>query len=41
MKRTYANLLYNSSFYNLNEDYIGDIRQTGAPRIEVNKQALH
>lgn len=39
MKRTYANLLYNSSFYNfLNEDYIGDIRQTGAPRIEVLKQ---
>ena len=39
MKRTYANLLYNSSFYNfLNEDYIGDIRQTGAPRIEILKQ---
>ena len=39
MKRTYANLLYNSSFYKfLNEDYIGDIRQTGAPRIEVLKQ---
>ena len=39
MKRTYANLLYNSTFYNfLNEDYIGDIRQTGAPRIEVLKQ---
>ena len=39
MKRTYANLLYNSSFYNfLNEDYIGDIRQTGAPRIELIKQ---
>ena len=39
MKRTYANLLYNSSFYNfLNEDYIGNIRQTGAPRIELIKQ---
>jgi hypothetical protein len=39
MKRTYANLLYNSTFYNfLNEDYIGDIRQTGAPRIELIKQ---
>lgn len=39
MKRTYANLLYNSSFYKfLNEDYIGDIRQTGAPRIEILKQ---
>ena len=39
MKRTYANLLYNSSFYKfLNEDYIGDIRQTGAPRIELIKQ---
>lgn len=39
MKRTYANLLYNSSFYNfLNEEYIGVIRQTGAPRIELIKQ---
>lgn len=39
MKRTYANLLYRSSFYNfLNEAYIGDIRQTGTPVIEVMKQ---
>lgn len=39
MKRTYANLLYRSSFFNfLNEYYIGEIRQTGAPRIEVIKQ---
>ena len=39
MKRTYANLLYRSSFYNfLNEAYIGDVRQTGTPIIEVMKQ---
>lgn len=39
MKRTYANLLYRSTFYNfLNEYYIGDIRQTGTPRIEIIKQ---
>ena len=39
MKRTYANLLYRSSFYNfLNEAYIGEIRQTGTPIIEVMKQ---
>lgn len=39
MKRTYANLLYRSSFYNfLNEFYIGDIRETGTPIIEVIKQ---
>ena len=39
MKRTYANLLYRSTFYNfLNEYYIGEIRQTGAPRIEIIKQ---
>ena len=39
MKRTYANLLYRSSFYNfLNEFYIGDIRDTGTPIIEVIKQ---
>ena len=38
MKRTYANLLYNSSFYNfLNEAYIGEIRTTGTPVIEVLK----
>lgn len=39
LKRTYANLLYRSSFYNfLNEMYIGEIRQTGLPIIEVMKQ---
>ena len=39
MKRTYANLLYRSSFYNfLNEAYIGEVRQTGTPIIEVMKQ---
>ena len=39
MKRTYANLLYRSTFYNfLNEYYIGEIRQTGTPIIEVMKQ---
>lgn len=39
LKRTYANLLYNSSFYNfLNEAYIGEVRQTGTPIIEVMKQ---
>jgi hypothetical protein len=38
MKRTYADLLYRSSFMNfLNEDYIGDIRQTGTPMIEIMK----
>ena len=39
LKRTYANLLYRSSFYNfLNEAYIGEVRQTGTPIIEVMKQ---
>ena len=39
VKRTYANLLYRSSFYNfLNEFYIGSIRETGTPIIEVIKQ---
>ena len=39
MKRTYANLLYRSSFYKfLNEYYIGEVRQTGTPRIEIIKQ---
>lgn len=38
VKRIYANLLYNSTFYNfLNDDYIGEIRQTGTPMIEVLK----
>ena len=38
IKRIYASLLYNSSFYKmLNEKYIGEIRQTGSPIIEVLK----
>lgn len=38
MRRTYANLLYRSTFFNfLNEQYIGDIRQAGTPAIEVLK----
>ena len=38
VKRTYFALLYNSTFYNfLNENYIGALRQTGAPIIEVIK----
>lgn len=38
-KRTYENLLYRSAGANfLNEEYIGDIRNTGAPVIEVIKQ---
>ena len=38
MRRTYANLLYRSTFYNfLNEEYIGDIRQAGTPAIEILK----
>lgn len=40
LKRTYANLLYRSTFMNfLNSAYLGDIRQTGTPIIEVVKQA--
>lgn len=36
VKRTYENLLYRSSFTNfLNTDYLGVIRQTGAPTLEV------
>ncbi len=39
VKRIYANLIYNSTFYNfLNEDYIGEVRQTGTPMIEILKQ---
>lgn len=39
LKRTYANLLYQSSFYKfLNESYIGEVRRTGSPIIEVIKQ---
>ena len=38
MKRTYADLLYRSSGMNfLNEEYIGDVRQTGTPMIEILK----
>ena len=38
VKRTYFALLYNSSFYKcLNENYIGELRQTGAPIIEIMK----
>lgn len=39
LKRTYANLLYQSSFYKfLNESYIGEVRREGSPIIEVIKQ---
>ena len=38
-KRVYENYLYQSSFYNfLNMNYIGELRQTGAPVIEISKQ---
>lgn len=38
-KRVYENYLYQSTFYNfLNPAYIGELRQTGAPVIEVGKQ---
>ena len=38
MRRTYANLLYRSTFYNfLNEEYIGDVRTAGTPAIEILK----
>lgn len=38
VKRVYDSLLYNSTFYKfLNENYIGVVRQTGAPIIEVIK----
>ncbi len=38
-RRTYENLLYRSTGANfLNEEYIGDIRNTGTPIIEVIKQ---
>jgi hypothetical protein len=37
-KRIYASLLYNSQFYKmLNPNYIGELRQTGTPMIEVIK----
>jgi hypothetical protein len=38
VKRVYYSILYQSTFYKfLNENYIGEIRQTGAPMIEVIK----
>lgn len=38
-KRVYDSYLYQSTFYNfLNPNYIGTIRQTGAPVIEIAKQ---
>lgn len=38
VKRVYDSLLYNSTFFNfLNENYIGEVRQTGAKIIEVIK----
>lgn len=37
-KRIYASLLYNSQFYKmLNPNFIGELRQTGTPMIEVIK----
>lgn len=37
-KRVYDSILYNSTFYNfLNTAYIGELRQTGAPVIEIAK----
>lgn len=39
IKRAYDNLLYRSSFMNfLNSAYLGEIRQAGAPRLEIVKQ---
>lgn len=38
VKRIYYSILYNSTFYKfLNENYIGEVRTTGAPIIEVLK----
>ena len=38
VRRTYDSILYQSTFYNcLNTNYIGELRQTGAPVIEVLK----
>lgn len=40
VKRAYENLLYRSTFMNfLNSSYLGSIRQTGTPTIEVIKQS--
>lgn len=39
VKRAYDNLLYRSSFMNfLNSSYIGEVRQSGTPMIEIVKQ---
>ena len=39
VKRVYEDLLYRSSFMNfLNPSYLGEIRTTGTPMIEVIKQ---
>ena len=38
-KRVYDSILYQSTFYNfLNPNYIGTLRQTGAPVIEIAKR---
>lgn len=39
VKRAYDNLLYRSSFMNfLNSSYLGEVRQSGTPTIEIVKQ---
>ena len=39
VKRAYDNLLYRSSFMNfVNSNYIGEVRQTGTPMIEIMRQ---
>ena len=39
VKRAYDNLLYRSSFMNfLNSSYLGEVRQSGTPMIEIVKQ---
>lgn len=39
VKRAYDNLLYRSSFMNfVNANYIGEVRQTGTPMIEIMRQ---
>lgn len=40
-KRVYDNLLYRSTFMNfLNSNYIGELRSTGTPVIEISKEKL-
>lgn len=40
-KRVYDNLLYKSTFMNfLNKNYIGELRNTGTPVIEISKEKL-